>query len=141
MEFKAQLKFSRIAPRKVRLVCGLIQGMDIETAKDQLASLPNRASDIVLKVLNSAISNAKDKKAKNDLIIKSTFVNEGPTLKRWMPRAFGRASQILKRTSHITVVLGEREQKNKAIGKKKELLGNSKNSKIQIPKSKEKEKI
>jgi len=108
MEFKAQLKFSRIAPRKVRLVCGLIQGMDVEAAKDQLSSLPNRASDIVLKILNSAISNAKGKKTEQDLMIKSTFVNEGPVLKRWMPRAFGRASQILKRTSHITIILGDK---------------------------------
>ena len=110
MEFKAQLKFSRIAPRKVRLVCGLIQGMDVEAAKDQLSSLPNRASDIVLKILNSAISNAKGKKTEQDLMIKSTFVNEGPVLKRWMPRAFGRASQILKRTSHITIALGEKKE-------------------------------
>ncbi len=107
MEVRAHLRFLRIAPRKVRLVIGLVRGMPVEQAVDQLSVLPKRASLPVLKLLNSAIANAEHnfKLERKDLRIKSIVANEGPKLKRFRPRAFGRAAEILKRMTHVTIVL------------------------------------
>ncbi|MBI2050462.1 MAG: 50S ribosomal protein L22 [Parcubacteria group bacterium] len=111
-EVKAQAKFQRIAPRKVRLVVGLLKNLSIAEAQNQLKSLPKRSAGTVLKVLNSAVANAKNNNKMNvdDLVVTRAFVDGGPTLKRWMPRAFGRASQIMKRTSHITIMVGEKKK-------------------------------
>jgi|SaaInlStandDraft_6_1057023.scaffolds.fasta_scaffold117990_1 large subunit ribosomal protein L22 len=110
MQVKATAKFIRISPRKTRLVVGLIRNLNVEIAQEQLKAMPKAASDDVLKVLNSAIANAiHNKKAKKeDLVVSEAFVDGGPTLKRWRARAFGRAAQIRKRTSHITVVVSDK---------------------------------
>ena len=112
MEVKAQAKFQRIAPRKTRLVVGLLKNTSVVDARNQLSVLPKRAARTVLKVLNSAVANAtnNNKLSADDLVVARAYVDEGPTLKRWMPRAFGRASQIMKRTSHITIVVAERTE-------------------------------
>lgn len=111
MEVKAHLRHLRIAPRKVRLVINLVRGMSVEKALDQLSVLPKRSSLPVTKLIQSAVANAKhnfnlDEKT---LVVKSIIANEGPKLKRWMPKAFGRANPILKRTTHITVILEGKE--------------------------------
>lgn len=107
MEVRAHLRFLRISPRKVRLVIGLVRGMSVEQAVDQLTVLPKRAALPVLKLLNSAVANAEHnfQLEKKNLRIKSIVANEGPKLKRFRPRAFGRAAEILKRMTHVTIVL------------------------------------
>lgn len=115
MKVKAHLKNLRISPRKVRLVADLIRGLEVSEAKAQLSFLIKRSSLPLLKLLNSAIANAKHnfKLDENNLYIAEIFVNEGPTLKRIMPRAMGRAFQIRKRTSHVTIVLEEINKSDK----------------------------
>lgn len=112
MLVRAHLRYLRIAPRKVRLVIGLVRGLSVEAAIDQLSVLPKRASLPVLKLLNSAVANAEHnfKLDRKELIVKSIVANEGPRLKRYQPRAFGRAAEILKRTTHITIVLEDKAQ-------------------------------
>lgn len=110
MEAKAIAKTVRIAPRKARLVVDLVRGKNVGEAISILKFTPKAASEIVLKVLNSAIANA-DHNYEMDvekLYVKEAVVNEGPTLKRFMARAKGSASSIMKRTSHITIVVAER---------------------------------
>ncbi|MBR7927662.1 50S ribosomal protein L22 [Aerococcaceae bacterium zg-ZUI334] len=109
---KAIAKTVRIAPRKVRLVVDLIRGKQIGEAMAILKFTPRAASPIVEKVLKSAIANAEhnyDLDLEN-LYVSEAYVNEGPTLKRFRPRAKGSASPINKRTSHITVVVSEKEE-------------------------------
>ena len=112
MEVKAQARFIRIAPRKVRIVMDLIRGKNVKEALGILRYTPRRGSKIIEKVLNSAIANAENNNEMNrdGLFISKAFVDEGPTLKRFRPRAQGRASRIRKRTSHITVMLQERKE-------------------------------
>ncbi|TRZ77788.1 50S ribosomal protein L22 [bacterium] len=109
MEVRAQLKSLRISPRKVRLVANVVRGTSIQDARRNLDILVKRSSVPMLKLLNSAVANAKNnfKIVESNLYISEIFVDEGATFKRWMPRAMGRATEILKRTSHITIVLGE----------------------------------
>lgn len=99
-----------MSPRKVRLVTTLIKGLNVDQARAQLRALPKRASGPVLKTLNSAIANAEHnfQLSKDNLYVAKIFVDGGPMLKRWMPRAMGRASAIQKKTSHLTVILSER---------------------------------
>lgn len=108
MEIKAKLNYLRIAPRKVRLVADLIRGMDIKQAETQLKFLPKRASVPLLKLLKSAIANAKNtfNLEKDDLYIEKILINQGPSFKRWRPVSRGRAFTIMKRTSHVSLVLG-----------------------------------
>ncbi len=110
MEVRATLRFLRQSPKKVRLVVGLVRGMDVAEAEAQLRFAVKKAARPVLKLLRSAVANAENnfKLDPKTLYIKRIFVDEGPTLKRWRPRAFGRASMIRKRTSHITIILGEK---------------------------------
>ncbi len=110
MEVKAHLRYLQVAPRKVRLVVDLVRDLPIERALDQLAHLPKRSAEPVLKLINSAIANAEHnfKLNRADLYIKSIVANEGPRLKRYRPRAFGRAAEIQKKMSHITVILEDR---------------------------------
>ena len=98
-----------MSPRKVRLVCDIIRGLDAEEAQAQLQFIKKKAAGAVLKLLNSAMANAENnfKLKKDNLYIKKISVDQGPTLKRWKPRAYGRAAMIRKRSSHITIVLGE----------------------------------
>lgn len=110
MEAKAVANTIRIAPRKVRLVVDLVRGKQVGDAFAILRNTDKAASTVVEKLLKSAIANAEHNYNMdvNSLFIKEAFVNEGPTLKRFRPRAKGRAAQILKRTSHITVVVAEK---------------------------------
>ncbi|WP_051621010.1 50S ribosomal protein L22 [Paenibacillus sp. UNC451MF] len=107
---KSIARYVRIAPRKVQLVIDLIRGKQVGEAIAILRHTPKAASPIVEKVLNSAIANAEHNYSMdpNNLVISQTFVNQGPTMKRFRPRAMGRASRINKRTSHITVVVSEK---------------------------------
>ena len=111
MEAKAYLRDLRITPRKVKIVLDLIRGKDAATAVAILQNTPNAPAALVLKLLKSAMANAENNHNmdKNNLYVAECFVTPGPTLKRVMPRAQGRAFRILKRTSHITVVLKEKE--------------------------------
>jgi len=109
MEAKAIAKTVRIAPRKARLVADLIRGKKVGEAYAILKNTDKKASEIIEKVLVSAVANA-DHNLNLDvdtLFVKEAFVNEGATLKRFRPRAKGSASSIMKRTSHITVVVAE----------------------------------
>jgi large subunit ribosomal protein L22 len=116
MEAKAKARFVRVTPQKARRVVDLIRGKQAGEAVAVLKFAPQAAGETVLKVVESAIANARETAKRSnerldeaDLYISEVFVDEGPTLKRFRPRAQGRASQILKRTSHITVVVAERE--------------------------------
>ncbi|MFD3449231.1 50S ribosomal protein L22 [Microbacteriaceae bacterium 4G12] len=112
MQAKAVARTVRIAPRKVRLVVDLIRGKQVGEAIAILRHTPKAASPVVEKVLKSAIANAEHNYEMdiNSLVVSATFVDEGPTLKRFRPRAMGRASQINKRTSHITIVVSEKKE-------------------------------
>jgi large subunit ribosomal protein L22 len=112
MQAKAVAKYVRISPRKVRQVVNLIRGKKINDALAILQFTPNGSTDDVAKVLKSAVANAGHNYDMNvdDLIITEICVDQGPTLKRIKPRAMGRADQIRKRTSHITVVVGEKKE-------------------------------
>lgn len=112
MQAKAVARTVRIAPRKARLVVDLIRGKQAGEAVAILNLTPKAASPIVEKVLKSAIANAEHNYDMdiNNLIVTEAYVNEGPTLKRFRPRAMGRASQINKRTSHITIVVSEKKE-------------------------------
>ncbi len=109
---KATASTVRIAPRKVRLVVDLIRGKKIGEAMAILKLTQRAASPVVEKVLNSAIANAEHNYEMDveNLIVSEVFVNEGATMKRFRPRAQGRASAINKRTSHITVVVAEKKE-------------------------------
>jgi len=111
MEVKATAKRVRLTPRKVRLVLDLIRGKDIKEAQAILKFTPRAASDEIAKVLKSAVANATNNHnlVEDKLYVKACWADEARTLKRWMPRAKGSASQILKRSSHITVVVDEKE--------------------------------
>jgi len=110
MLFKAKLGHLRISPRKVRLVTDLIKGLPVKQAEIQLKFLTKRSVEPILKLLNSAVANAKNNNdiSKDNLFISNIIVDVGPTLKRWRPRAMGRASSIMKRTSHITLILSQK---------------------------------
>ena len=112
MEARANARYVRVAPRKARLMIDLIRGKHVDEASAILRFSPRAAAEVVGKVLDSAVANAeKNHKIKPDvLFVSEAYVNEGPTLKRWRPRAMGRASRINKRTSHITVVVKQREE-------------------------------
>ncbi len=135
-EITAKLKFLRMSPRKVRLVLDLIRGLGVNEALVQLQMLYKQAAKPVLKLLKSAMANAKNNFAieEESLKIKTVFVDSGPTLKRWTPRAMGRATPIRKRTSHITIIL-EGETKEKS-AKKKEKIKEKKIEKVKVEKLK-----
>ncbi len=109
MKVKAKANYIKMSPRKVRLVATAIRGMQIGKALDQLAFTQKNAVLPISKLLHSAIANAENnfELDKNNLFVEEITVNEGPTLKRFMPRARGRATPVRKRTSHIGIVLGE----------------------------------
>lgn len=112
MEVKAVAKYIRISPRKAGLVIDLIRGKNIVEAAAILRVVPNRAKEPIVKVLNSAIANAENNASmnKDKLYVSRACVDPGPTLKRFKPRAMGRADHMLRRTSHITVAVSEREE-------------------------------
>lgn len=111
MEARAYLKYARISPRKVQIVLDLIRGKDAGTAMAILKNTPKSASEYLIKLLKSAIANAEHNFGMdvNKLYVSECFVCPGPTLKRMIPRAKGSGDRILKRTSHVTLVLKEKE--------------------------------
>lgn len=111
MEARAQLNYARISPQKVGIVCDLIRGKDTKTAQAILMQTPKAASELLVKLLKSAVSNAENNHNMDPdkLYVSETFANPGPILKRIMPRAQGRAFRINKRSSHITIVVKEKE--------------------------------
>jgi large subunit ribosomal protein L22 len=110
MEAKAILRFCRVAPRKARIIADMIRGRNVEEAISLLEFTPKRSAQIVRKVLHSAIANAEDTGDVDvdRLCVKTVTVDQGPTLKRYRPRAQGRAFRINKKTSHIVLVVDER---------------------------------
>ena len=110
MEAQAVAKYLRISPRKARLNADLIRGKQVEEALNILSSTPKFGAQAVSKVVRSALANARQNKSidVDTLFVKTIFVNQGPTLKRFRARPMGRAGRIRKRTCHVTVVLSER---------------------------------
>ena len=123
MEVKAKLNHLRMSPRKVRLVASLIRGLEVGKAINQLKFANKKAARPVEKLLNSCIANGVNnfELEKENLIVKEIKVDDGATLKRWMPRAHGRATPIRKRCSHVSIVLGEIKESGKKKGKKQKL--------------------
>lgn len=111
MEAQAVARYVRIAPRKVRIVLDLIRGKDVDEALNILRFTPKAASKILEKLVKSAAANAENNHnmKRDNLYIAKAFADQGPTLKRFRARAMGRAARIRKRTSHITVILKEKE--------------------------------
>jgi large subunit ribosomal protein L22 len=112
MEAKATAKYVRVAPRKIRQLVAEVEGRDVGRALDMLEYTPRPVAKTVGKLIRSAVSNAVNMEGRlevDDLYIKELSVGDGPRMKRWVPRARGRATPIIKRTSHITVVVAERE--------------------------------
>lgn len=112
MRVKAQAKYIRMSPSKVRLVLDQVRGMPAADALVLLQFSERRASESVFKVVKSAIANASENYGfdAEELVVTECFADEGPTLKRWRPRARGRATAIQKRTSHITIVVSDGEE-------------------------------
>jgi len=110
-EAKAHSKYVRISPRKVKIVCDLIRGKDTQTAKAILMQTPKAASEVMIKLLNSAVANAENNHDMDpdSLFVSETYANPGPILKRMRPVSRGRGHRINKRTSHITIVVAEKE--------------------------------
>lgn len=126
MEIKAFARYIRMSPRKVRLVSDVVRGMDVKAAVLQLTFIRKHAAKPILKLLRSAMANAEHnhKMESGKLFIKSITVDGGPVLKRFRPRAMGRAAPIRKRSSHINIVLDERSnapevKNNKSASKNK----------------------
>lgn len=140
MEVKAHLNRLRISPRKIRLVADLVRKTNVDEAREQLEFLNKKPTDLILKLINSAVANAKNNFDLNEdnLYISEIFVNGGQTMKRWRPRAMGRAARINKRTSCVTVVLSEVAGKTSEIKKEKaekvndiKTVGNTEDSKVE----------
>ena len=112
MEAHAILRYARISPRKVKIVCDLIRDQEVGTALAILRNTPKAASELLFKLVSSAAANAENNHQMDAsrLYISQIYANPGPTLKRGMPRARGGYNRILKRTSHITVVVKERDE-------------------------------
>lgn len=110
-EARAVLRYARISPRKVNIVNDLIRNKSVNEAMGILYNTPKAASEILIKLLGSAVANAENNfgMSRDNLYISEIYANEGPTLKRIRPRAQGRAFRIMKRTSHITIVVKEKE--------------------------------
>jgi large subunit ribosomal protein L22 len=116
MQARAIARGVGMSPRKVRMVVDLIRGRDVNEAYSILKFSKRAATEPIEKTLRSAVANAQQKADVDgafldvdDLIVREVYVNEGPTMKRWSPRAMGRATPIMKRTSHITIVVDRKE--------------------------------
>lgn len=123
MEIKAQAKHIRMSPKKVRLVADVVRGQEVGKALNQLSFMSKKATTPIEKLVKSAIANAEHnfELDKNNLYIKEIRVDEGKTLKRWKPRAYGRAAPIRKRTSHVSLVLAEIKDSGKKKAKKRDI--------------------
>jgi len=109
MKVRAQAKYVRQSPYKVRRVLDLVRGLPVQEAEDVLRLTQRGATEPITKVLKSAVANAEHNHAldADDLVVAEAYADEGPTLKRFRPRARGRATRIRKRTSHITIVVSD----------------------------------
>ncbi len=118
---KAVARYIRISPYKARKAMDLVRGKDVEEARRILAFTPGHASAEVVKVLESAVANAENNNGlrADGLVVEGCWVDEGPTFKRWRPRAHGRATRIRKRTSHLTIVLSPGEKREDARKRKR----------------------
>lgn len=123
MDIKAKAKFIKISPRKVRLVVGVVRGLDTVKALNQLKFINKKAGLPVAKLIESGIANAEHNYEldKNNLYIKEIAVDEGFKFKRWMPKAHGRATPLRKRTSHIRLTLSEIQDSGKKDPKKQKI--------------------
>ncbi|MCB9793330.1 MAG: 50S ribosomal protein L22 [Alphaproteobacteria bacterium] len=117
MESKASLRFSRISARKARLVADLVRGRDVEEALEVLTFTRKKSAPMIRKLIESALANAEEAGRRNGvdvdvdaMFVKTITVDEGASLRRFRPRAMGRATPILRKTSHIHVVLDAREE-------------------------------
>ncbi len=112
MEAKAVARYVRISPFKARQVVDLVRGREVGEAFAILKYTPRKAARLIEKVLKSAVANAEHnlELEPDDLVVRNAYVEEGPTMRRWRARAFGRANMIRKRMSHITIVVGEKEE-------------------------------
>ncbi len=110
MEALAHVKYVRMSPRKVKLVCDMIRGKDVATATALMMQTPKAACEPMMKLLKSAVANAEHNNGMNveNLYVSTVMANPGPTLKRGMPRAKGSYNRILKRTTHITLGVSEK---------------------------------
>ncbi len=119
----AKLRYLRTSPRKIRLLIDLIRGMKVDEAIAQLENSQKNAATPVLKLLKSAVANAihNEDLDEKTLVVKTACVDKGPMLKRWMPRAMGRAAAIHKHTSHITIILEGEAKEGKKKVKKEEI--------------------
>ena len=110
MEAVAKLKFARIGAQKARLVADVVRGKNVDEAIKSLTFMDKKAAGLIKKLIESAVANADDRKlmSLDRLYVKTISVDQGPTLKRFRPRAQGRASGVRKKISHINVILGER---------------------------------
>jgi large subunit ribosomal protein L22 len=109
MEARAVGKYIRVSPQKARLVADVVRGMNADQAITTLKFMPKKAAGILRQVIESAVANATQNEQVDvdSLFVKKIFIDGGPSLKRIRPRAMGRATGIIKRTSHITVILDE----------------------------------
>ncbi len=112
MEAKAVAKQVRVSPRKARLVIDLVRGKEIGEAIGILKNTPNKAAKVIEKVLTSAVANAENNHGMiaDELYVSEAYIDEGPTMKRYKPRAMGQASPINKRTSHVTIKVAEQKE-------------------------------
>ena len=122
-EVRAIGRFIRIPPRKARLVMDMVRGKDINEALSVLRFTPKHAARVVEKVLRSAVANAQQNHGVKDidfLFVKRAYADNGPTMKRFRQRAMGRATPIKKRTSHLTIILEEKERRASGVPKKRQ---------------------
>ncbi|OIO16555.1 50S ribosomal protein L22 [Candidatus Kuenenbacteria bacterium CG1_02_38_13] len=122
MQVKAQLRYLRQSPRKVRMVCDSLRGVDVIQAENRLRLTNKSAVLPVLRLIKSAVANAlnNDKLEKDNLFIKEIRVNQGPMLKRWRARAYGRAAAIQKKSSHVFIIIEEKVPSKKSKKEKKQ---------------------
>jgi large subunit ribosomal protein L22 len=117
MQARAVTKYVRCSPRKANQVLSMIRGKSVEHATDLLTFMPKRVAKTINKTLKSAVSNAVQKENRlevHDLVVMTAMVGDGPTMKRFRPRAQGRVYPILKRMSHITIVVATKDEKARA---------------------------
>jgi large subunit ribosomal protein L22 len=112
MEVRAETKYLRISPQKVRKIIGAVKGKPVETAIETLKFMPQKSAALLGKTLQSAVANADQREEidVDQLVVRNVLANEGPTLKRFRARARGRGTRILKRTTHLTVILAEESE-------------------------------
>jgi len=111
MQARAEAKNMRISPRKMKAIADLVRGKNVKDAQAILKFTPRKGAEIFLKVLNSAVANAENNfhMDVDSLIVKEIYANQGPTLKRWNAGSMGRANPVLRRSSHVGVVVAEKE--------------------------------